>query len=303
MGGTELMGHRIDSTCNKTLLDQCQIIHSRVRELDPNRKKILVLHDLAGDPEVQHLKEGGWSLFDQLVFVSNWQQEKYHMYLGVPYDVGRVMYNAIEPIPAHKKPDPTKKINLVYFSTPHRGLDILYAVFNQLATEHENIHLHVYSSFELYGWKERDNKHKELFDLLKKHPKITYNRSVSNAEMRKVLEDMHILAYPSVWQETSCLVLMEAMSAGLYCVHSSLAALPETSMGLTQMYTFTDDLQHHVDRFYLELKKAIILHEKNYSKVRQSMDSVKAIADFKFDWNQRKLEWNELMKNLLTKKS
>lgn len=299
MGGTELMAHRIERDCDPELLKHFQIIHSRVRDLDPNKKKILVLHDLATDPEVKHLEDGGWKKFDKLVFVSHWQQEQYFMYLGVPYSAGTVIRNGIEPIPQHEKPNPRKKLNLIYFSTPHRGLDLLYAAFNQLATEHDNIHLHVYSSFELYGWKERDNQHKELFDLLKAHPQITYNRSVPNDKIREVLKDMHIFAYPSVWPETSCLCLMEALSAGLYCVHPALAALKETSIGLTQMYPFNDDVQQHLDRFYVELKRAILIHEKQWAAVKQSTATTKAVADFNVDWNARKNEWNTLMREII----
>jgi hypothetical protein len=51
-GGTELMADRINSLPPE-LLSRFQIIHSRVRELDPNKKKIYVLHDLPGDPEVE----------------------------------------------------------------------------------------------------------------------------------------------------------------------------------------------------------------------------------------------------------
>jgi len=301
MGGTELMANRIERDCNQSLLSQFQIIHSRVRDLDDSKKKILVCHDLATDPEVQHLKDGGWSKFDQIVFVSHWQREQYFMYLGVPYDVSVVMPNAIEPIEQHEKPDTKDKINLVYFATPHRGLDLLYVAFNQLAKEHKNIHLNVYSSFDLYGWGQRDESHQKLIDALKEHSNITYNRSVPNADMREILKNQHIFAYPSIWQETSCLCLIEALSAGLYCVHSSLAALPETSMGLTQMYDFSDGIQNHIDRFYLELKKAIVMHEQNYKRVSQSMESVKTIADFKYDWGQRKLQWNQLLKDVLTR--
>ena len=300
MGGTELMSHRIERDCNPSLLEQVQIVHSRVRDLDDNKKKILVCHDLATDPEVQHLKDGGWSKFDQIVFVSHWQREQYFMYLGVPYDKSIVLQNAIEPIEVHKKPNPKERLNIIYFSTPHRGLDLLYVAFNQLATEHENIHLTVYSSFDLYGWKERDNQHKKLIDLLQAHPKISYKRSVSNDVIREELKEHHIFAYPSIWQETSCLCLIEALSGGLYCVHSSLGALPETSMGLTQMYDFRDGIQNHIDAFYLELKRAILAHEKNWVGVRNSTDSVKAIADFKYDWGQRKRQWNDMLKKLLT---
>jgi len=131
---------------------------------------------------------------------------------------------------------------------------------------------------------------------------VNYYKSVSNDAIREQLKKSHIFAYPSTWKETSCLCLMEAMSAGLLSVHSSLAALPETSMGLTNMYGYVEDPQQHANQFYFELKNAIELHRNPnaYTMLRKQLDGTKSIADYQFDWSTRKLEWNSLMKNLLT---
>lgn len=302
MGGTELMANRIERDCNQSLLKKYQIIHSRARALDDSRKKIYVLHDLPQDPEVQHLKDGGWQNYDKLAFVSHWQQEMYNLYLGVPYSAGVVLRNAIEPIEKHEKPNPKEKIKLIYFSTPHRGLDLLYAAFSQLAKEYDNVELNVFSSFQLYGWPQRDEPFKQLFDKLREHPKINYHKSVSNDRIREELKNSHIFAYPSTWKETSCLCLIEAMSAGCLCLHSSLAALSETSMGLTSMYVYNDNPQQHANQFYLELKNAVELHRNNntYKMIRQQCENTKSLADYQYSWKNRKLEWNSLMKNLLT---
>lgn len=299
MGGTELMAARIERDVNPSLLKQFNIIHSRVRKLNRTKKNILVLHDLAQDPEVQHLKDGGWQQYDLLVFVSHWQQEMYNLYLGVPYSAGIVMRNAIEPIEEHTKPN-DGTIRLMYYSTPHRGLDILYAAFNQLATEYDNIELDVYSSFDLYGWKERDDPYKELFQKLIDHPKIRYNKSVSNDKIREELKKTHIFAYPSKWKETSCLCLIEAMSAGCTAVHSSLAALPETSMGMTSMYGYLEDDRQHANRFYLELKNAIEMyrHEGKRKHIEQRLKVTKAFTDSNFSWYNRSLEWTKLLEAL-----
>ena len=302
MGGTELMAKRMERDINPSLLSQFQIIHSRFRKFHRNRKPIMVLHDLPGDPEVQHLKDGGWKKFDLLIFVSHWQQEMYNLYLGVPYSAGIVLKNAIEPIEKHKKP--TDKIRLIYHSTPHRGLDILYAAYDQLCKEYDDIELNVFSSFELYGWGQRDEAFRDLFDKMRDHPRINYNKSVPNERIREELKRSHIFAYPSKWQETSCLCLIEAMSAGLQCVHSSLAALPETSMGLTDMYGYIEDPQLHAQRFYLELKNAIETHRSNNKRryLGQRLENMKALADYHYNWNNRAIQWENVLKSLLTDK-
>ena len=297
-GGTELMADRINSI-DPELLENVQIIHSRVRELEEGKKKILVLHDLPLDPESQHLKDGGWEKFDILVFVSHWQQQMYHAYLGVPYSAGVVLKNAIEPIEAHEKPD--DKVRLLYYSTPHRGLDILSFAFEELYKEFgDQIELNVFSSFDLYGWGERDQNHAELFEDLKEMDGVNYNKSVSNERIREEIKRSHIFAYPSTWQETSCLCLIEAMSGGLVCTHSSLAALPETSMGLTTMYGYTEDKNSHLNIFYGLLQNQIraMLDEKARSIVQNSARNVKLISDMAYDMKIRKQQWENLLRNL-----
>ena len=187
------MTNRIN-TIDPDLLSHFQIIHSRVRELDENKKKILVLHDLPLDYENNHLRNGGWKRFDKLVFVSKWQQQEYKRHLKIPSKAGIVLRNAIEPIPHHKKP--TDKIRLMYYSTPHRGLDILYAVFRVLAREYPDLELNVFSSYDIYGWPESNKNYLRLFDSLDNHSQINYSKSVSNDRIREELCRSHIFAYP-----------------------------------------------------------------------------------------------------------
>lgn len=292
-GGTELMADRINSLPPE-LLSKFQIIHSRVRELDSSKKKIYVLHDLAGDPEVAHLANGGWKKFDKLVFVSHWQQQMYNVYLGVPFSAGVVLQNAINPIEVHEKPD--DKIRLMYFSTPHRGLELLYPAFDHLYKKcGDKIELNVFSSFGLYGWEERDKPYEELFAALKAHKGINYSKAVSNEKIREELKRSHILAYPSIWQETSCLVLIEAMCAGLTCVHSSLAALPETALGSTYMYDYTENDQQHLNRFADVLDEAV---EKVEAGWATSDEKLEFLNEF-YSWDYRRNQWEYLLTSLL----
>jgi glycosyltransferase involved in cell wall biosynthesis len=292
-GGTELMADRLYSYVDNRLFDEFQIIQSRVRDLDSKKKKILWLHDLHGDGEVSHLKDGGWKKFDKLVFVSHWQQQMYNAYLGVPFDAGVVLKNAIKPIEEHQKPD--DKIRLIYYSTPHRGLELLYPAFDELCKHYDDVELTVYSSFGLYGWPQRDEPYKQLFKALDDHPRIRYSGSVSNKHIRNELKNHHIFAYPSIWQETSCLCLIEAMSAGLECVHSSLAALPETSMGLTRMYQYTEDMQVHVNTFFQALVNAVEIQKQ----VKPDYQVQKLVANHEYNWDTRAKEWTNLLTSLL----
>jgi hypothetical protein len=108
MGGTELMQKWLFEELEKResgLKDKFQWIMTRVRKLDPEKQRILWIHDLASDPEVQHLKDPeNWKQFERIVFVSHWQQYQFKTHLGFPYDKGVVIQNAIKPILEHEKP-------------------------------------------------------------------------------------------------------------------------------------------------------------------------------------------------------
>jgi UDP-glucose:(glucosyl)LPS alpha-1,2-glucosyltransferase len=78
MGGTEIMMRSLyDGRLERDLLQEFQIIPGRVRELNPEKIRLLYCHDLPSDPESQHLGDGGWARFHRLIFVSNFQMQAY----------------------------------------------------------------------------------------------------------------------------------------------------------------------------------------------------------------------------------
>lgn len=293
MGGTELLAHRLVDNVPKKYLRDFQIHLSRTTDKDKTKRQVLWCHDLAKDPAVKHLANGGWKQYEKIIFVSRWQQKTYNSWLGVPYDHGVVIENAIEPIPFKEKTYGT--IRLIYTSTPHRGLEILYPVFEALSERYSNIVLDVFSSFELYGWSQRDKLYEKLFDRLKSHPRIQYHGAQSNQKVREALQKSHIFAYPSIWPETSCLCLIEAMSAGNICVHSNLAALPETSMGLTNMYQIDDDVNKHAQIFANQLVHAIEHIESDATKSR--VDKTKKMCDDKHNIDSFSKKWIDLLRS------
>ena len=293
-GGTELLMDRLYNDLGEEYLKDFQIIPSRVRNLDKDKIRILWLHDLAGDPENNHLANNGWNKFHKLVFVSYIQREEYILRYGIPLSKTTVLHNSIEPIKVDlDKKIPTDKINIGYWTTPHRGLNILVPVFKKLSEEYSDIHLHVFSSFKIYGWPERDEVFQPLFNEIKSDPRMTYHETVPNDKIREFIKDVHIFAYPSIWQETSCLTLMEAMSAGCLCVHSSLGALPETASHFTLMYDYDENINNHANKFYAMLKHTINVIKENYPLTE--LKTQKHFTDLFYSWDLRKLQWKDLL--------
>jgi UDP-glucose:(glucosyl)LPS alpha-1,2-glucosyltransferase len=294
-GGTELIHAELERRLSPELLSKFQIIPSRVRDLDPERKSILVLHDLPSDPESEHLRaKESRDRFAGIVCVSHWQANMYNLTLNVPFSELTVIQNAIEPIGIIPKPD--DKIRLIYHTTPHRGLGILVPVFEHLAQIHPDIELDVFSSFNAYGWPERDAPFEELFERCRQHPRINYHGFKENAAIRVALQKADIFAYPSVWPETSCIAAIEAMSAGCTVVCPSYAALPETCANFAWMYPFTEVAQDHANRFAGQLHNAII----ETRRVKQEgdlsrMNFQRNYFNNFYGWNYRQHQWEQYL--------
>jgi UDP-glucose:(glucosyl)LPS alpha-1,2-glucosyltransferase len=302
-GGTEQMMERLHQSTSPEVLNEFQIIPSRVRSLDDTKIRIFWAHDLPGDPEAtKALGNNGWNRFHQIVFVSNWQMQNYISMYDIPWSKCVVLHNAIVPIEPNQTrydPDTDNKIRLIYHTTPHRGLNILLPVFEKLAAENDRLVLDVYSSFGVYGWTERDEEFSDLFDFCRRHPQVNYHGAVSNDEVRTALATTDIFAYPSIWPETSCLALIEAMSAGCVCVHSNYGALYETAGNYTYMYQFQEEVTQHAGYLYSNLKATIDSFGSTGFERTALMS--KAHADSFYNWSTRALQWESMLKSLISR--
>jgi UDP-glucose:(glucosyl)LPS alpha-1,2-glucosyltransferase len=244
-GGTELIARKLEQYVPQELLNKFQIICSRVSNLNENKIKLLWIHDTPHQIDNSHLERDGWKKFHKMIFISHHQMEEYVREYQIPYSHCVIMHYALQPIKL--QPKPTDKISLIYTSTPHRGLDILVNVFEKLCEEYDNLELKVHSSYNIYAMTERQKNYEEtpLYQRLEAHPKIKNIGFISNEELKKSLVSSHIFSYPSTYRETFCLALLEAMSAGLLCVHPNYACLPETASNWTMMYDYHEEKSVH----------------------------------------------------------
>jgi UDP-glucose:(glucosyl)LPS alpha-1,2-glucosyltransferase len=300
-GGTELLLRRLyDGKVPRDLLEKVQIIPSRIREMEDDKKKIFWAHDLPEDPESALLSDPSFrKKFAKFVFVSNWQLQRYVQVRGLKYSESTVIRNTIDPFPNRTTWQKDGRIRIIYHSTPHRGLRILVPVFDSLWKEFPDIRLDVYSSFNLYGWPDRDQEYADVFKICEEHPAINYYGTATNEEVRDAIKESDIFAYPSIWMETSCLCLIEAMSAGLLCVHPNLAALPETSMGLTWMYDWSENHNEHAQTFYNVLKHAILTHTNGSEELKNTLLWQQIQANRVYGWNKKHNNWTTLLRSIL----
>jgi len=304
-GGTEIAKRMLEKRLDPELLKHFQIVSSRVRDLDESKIRIYWAHDLPGDPECAFLSDHNLrSRFHKLVFVSDWQYQAFRVVHKLPWSrTSTVIVSGVDTIDARLDQKSREEIHLYYASTPNRGLEILLAVFERLAQKWPQARLHVHSSFKIYGWEDHDKSFEPLYDRARAHPQVTYHGLTSHDDLAEAIKGYHILAYPCTWQETSCRVLIEAMSGLCMPVHPNLGALPETSGGLTLMYDGDSDPNTHAQEFHSALDAAVS-HVAAWQKGdAHGLDSrlalVKAYSDTKHSSDLVTKQWDVLLRNLL----
>lgn len=294
-GGSELMMEELKKRLPEQT-DKYSVFNYPV-QADIN-KKLIYWNQLSYDqPTVQFLNDQeALNQIQKIVFVSNWQSEKFREKFNIPGYKSHVIKNACLGV-GDREITKRDKVKICYTSTPWRGLEVLLRAW-ELANP-QDCELHIFSGTLIYGIdyaQSEDHKYKELYEKAKSTPGIFYRGNIANEELRKELLDFDILAYPSTFEETSCIAVIEALSAGLRVVCSNIGALPETTEGWARMYNYRVDKEAHAQLF-----SKILVEEIEKIKSGELVDQLKEqirVYGPKWSWDQRAKEWQELIKEL-----
>lgn len=293
-GGTELLLKNLQKYVQLEQLNKANLVvsscnHLAISAIKPN---ILWQHLSYDQNNVQGMLDK--SFVDQInkfVYVSNWQLSKFQEYFNTPYDRSIVIQNAIEPIEYIPRQE-TKKLKLIYTSTPWRGLEVLLDSLDIL--KRDDIELDVYSSTIIYGKHFMPNAYDHLFNRCRATKNVNYRGYAVNRAIRKAVQQAHIFAYPSIFEETSCISAIEAGAAGCRIVITDLGALPETcnkyasyarsNTNKKQLaHEYAELLNYEIDMYYDNQKS--LLHQSTY-------------FNNKYSWENRKIEWDNLLNNI-----
>ena len=263
--------------------------------LEKDRINILWMHHFVNQNEARNLKSKEFiNKLDYIVYNSNWNLEQHIKYFHIPKNKTVVIKNAIEKINFIEKP--SGKINLIYHTTPWRGLKLLLKVFKNLNLE--NVELNICSSTIIYGNKFDQvlgKKYESLFDQCKNTKNVNYFGFMKYTEIMQLLENMHIFSYPSIWPETSCISAIESMASGCEVVTTNLGALYETCAPFGTLVSFDRNL----DNLEKNFSKVLVNSINNYwSKENQNKLSLQRdVINSTYTWDQRSIEWINFFKN------
>lgn len=131
-----------------------------------------------------------------------------------------------------------RKPQVVYASSPDRGLDVLLELWPQIRKRVPKATLRACYAPVYFVIAEQDPTvaaHAEKIAKLAEQPGVELLGSLSQPALAKLLMESLVLALPSyntphgtAFMETSCILAMEAQAAGCAVVASNWGALPET---------------------------------------------------------------------------
>ena len=257
--------------------------------LEKDRINVLWMQHFVNQEEAKNIGSKDYiNKLDYIVFNSNWNFEKFQYQFKIPESKSLVIQNAIEKIDFKEKP--RDKINLIYHTTPWRGLVHLLKVFKNL--DLKNVELNVCSSTIIYG-KKFDGifgkKYQNIFEECRTTKNVNYLGFVDNNKIIELLKKTHIFAFPSIWPETSCIAAIESMAAGCEVVATNLGALYETCSPFGRLVSFDRNFDNLEKKYSKALSNSIKNYwsEKNQKKLILQQETINST----YSWDTRSVEW------------
>lgn len=260
------------------------------------------------EPTVQKLADqaerAAWT---RIVFKSEWQNSVFRERFGLePWRAG-VIGNAISPSFEGLPPrrdfyfENDRPPVLLYSSTPFRGLDILVEAFPAISAAVPGCAARIYSSMAVYQKHGANDEYHSLYEQCRQMAGIEYYGSLKQPALAEAFGQADILAFPSTYEETSCLTVMEAMASGCLVVCNDLGALRETSAGFGYLapYPPTANANLRAPLFTNALLKAVSDSQRQPAAMRRRLEDQMAFARSNYVWSVRAEQWERYLLNLL----
>jgi len=297
-GGTEILKEQLIAQLPEESLDGINLIGSICHPSLVKEDKINILwqHLSYDQPNVRLMQDRKFvDSIDYFIYVSHWQYNRFREIYKIPEYKSFVIKNATHVFDTVEK-QKDNKIKLLYTSTPWRGLAVLIKSIEILNKTREDFEVDIYSSTKIYGSKFDENekdKFEVLFDKCKNTPNVNYLGYADNDSVRAAVQKAHIYAYPSIFEETSCLAVIEAMSAGCHVVTTNYGALPETCGEFATMIEFDSSGQNLIER-YAETLNSVIDNYKN-NLYKDDLEMQIKYYNKNYSWETRIQEWKNFL--------
>jgi glycosyltransferase involved in cell wall biosynthesis len=135
--------------------------------------------------------------------------------------------------------------------------------------------------------KHRNDFDTDFFPDISIDNRVVFYGRTPRATVKEAFESSHIFVYPSVFEETFCLSMAEAMSAGALPVYSKIGSLEEIGNNYGMSYEFTENQNEHYKRFAENLQDAILKIKNNEWDPTEQIGYV----NDSFSWDAIEQQW------------
>lgn len=259
------------------------------------RKTFLWLHDVPSNPE---FTEERVAKVDNIFVLSEYHKSLLRMskqgeMVEMPEGKVIVTRNGIPPVSINKKWKRNPH-QVIWASSYDRGLPYLLSIWEDVRKEVPDAELHIYYGWDLYDYVHKGNparmQWKAKVQQLMEQEGIVHHGRVGHTELHKAYAESGVWAYPTDFQEISCISAMKAQAHGAIPVCTNFAALKETvSYGGTRVNVDITEVDGQT-----EYKEVLIKTLKeNNEEMRKDM--MKKAQD-NFSWEGVAESWINLFK-------
>jgi glycosyltransferase involved in cell wall biosynthesis len=232
-------------------------------------------------------------------FVSQWQLDNFVDLYWVPAERSRVMRNAVSPSFAGLSPVEPGFLRgeppvLFYTSQPYRGLDVLLEAFPAIRAAVPNTRLRVFSGFAV-TYKTALEDYRRCMET----EGVEYVGPIAQPALASELGNATALAYPSTFEETSCIAALEAMAAGALILTTRLGALPETTAGFARMTDYRRDPATLAAAFAEMVIEALQDVRRDPKTALARREAQIAYVNEKYTWPTRAVEWQSWLAEIV----
>lgn len=240
------------------------------------------------------------SKIDKFIFLSNWHADSSIKYFGIDKKKAFITRNGINPALFTDMSMKRDRYRLIYSSEPTRGLDVLLDIFPKVKNDFPELKLYIFSDYEFYGKAKgsafSDKECKAIFEKTKQ-PGIFNMGNIKQKELAREFLKSSVLAYPTHFQETSCITAIEAQAAGVPVLTSALAALNETVLHeKTGILVKGDPRSFFYKRAYKKQLERLLSDDELWNRL--SANCIERVKE-QYTWEKIAKEWIQEFKPYL----
>lgn len=277
------------------------------RVLRPDLPLVLWTQHADNQPGIASLSESTerdcWSGF---VLISGWQMEAYRKRFGLPPERSIILRNAMAPafagLPSRPWREPVAGPPVfAYTSTPFRGLEVLLDAWPLIRKDIPEARLQIFSSMAVYQKGGVGDEYAGLYERCRTLAGIEYVGSLAQPDLAQALHRVDALTYPSIFAETSCISVIEALAAGCLVLTTDLGALRETTAGFGRLLSLPPDPAElpalYAGMVVREWQRAVSDPASNEARIAAQRDFVLRNST----WPARAAEWVAYLNRVLAK--